>query len=70
MADKAPGQLLKERYIPIEDVQEVCGITLEKAQYLIDNKIIRYAEFFKPGAYKRSIHVDPVEIQAYLDKRG
>ena len=70
MAEKAPGELLKERYIPIEDVQEICGISQDDVQRLIDKRIIRYAEFVKPGAYKRSVHVDPVEILAYLERKA
>lgn len=60
--NKAPGEILKLRYIPIEDVEEKLGVKQDRVQKLIDNNLIRYAEFTKPGAYRRTTHVDPVEI--------
>lgn len=62
----APAQLIKDRYIPIEDVYDKLGVKQDKVQKLIDTRKIRYAEFIKPGEYKRSVHVDPVEIRKVL----
>lgn len=67
--EKAPGQILYERYIPLKKVEEVCGITIKQAQNLIDTNKIRYAEFREPGAQFRTPHVDPVEINDYLERK-
>lgn len=61
-----PGQLLKDRYVPIEDIPNKLGVSVETVEKLIEKKKIRYAEFMKPGAYKRSVHVDPVQVSKVL----
>lgn len=61
---------LKDRYIPIEEVPNICGISVELCKELIKSNKIRYAEFKKPNEHFRSVHVDPVEIQAYLDRKN
>lgn len=66
---KAPGELLKERYIPLSKVQDACGISVDEVKQLINTRSIRYAEFMEPEAYVRSIHVDPVEIADYLERK-
>lgn len=65
----APAQLIRDRYIPLRLVEEKCGITLKQAKQLIDKGSICYAEFKEPGATYRTPHVDPVEIEAYLERR-
>lgn len=62
----APGELLKRRYIPIEEAPEKLGVSVRRIQNLINSRKIRYAEFIKPGAYKRSVHIDPVEVRKVL----
>lgn len=69
--DDCATKRLKDRYIPIEAVPNLCGITVEMCEQLIKDNKIRYAEFKKPNEHFRSIHVDPVEIGEYLNhKKG
>lgn len=66
----APAKIIRDRYIPIEDVEDICGITVEECKEMIKRRDIKYAEFTKPGEHKRSPHVDPEEIRDFLLKKN
>lgn len=70
MSEVPPAQLLKDKYIPIEDVQEKCNVTEVLVRSLISQRKLRYAEFVKPGAYKRTIHINPDDLYKVLEKEG
>lgn len=65
---KLPLEELKEKYIPIVDFPEKYNISVAKIMRLIESHKIRYAEFKAPGAMRRSIHVNPEDVLAALEK--
>lgn len=66
----APAQLLKDKYIPIEDVPDKRGVSVETVQMLISKYKLRYAEFYKDGAYRRSIFINPDDLDKMLTDKG
>ena len=68
--DIAPSIALRDRYIPIEDVEEVCGLKVDYVRGLIKEGKIKYTEFMRKGSSskKRVVHIDPEELMNYLMK--
>lgn len=57
---------IMKKYIPIDD----CGYDNSKIMNLIKLGIVDYAEFKKPGAKRRSIHVNIDDILRYIESNG
>lgn len=68
--DKLPLELLKEKYIPVSEVPEKCGVSVAKVMNLIHSKKLRYAEFRVEGEYRRTPHINPEDLFSILDKEG
>lgn len=65
---KLPLEILKEKYIPLVDFPDKYGISVLRVKKLITDKKIRYAEFKAPGDRFRTIHVNPEDVLAALEK--
>lgn len=68
--EKLPLEILKEKYIPVESVPDVCGVSVDKVNELIESHKLRYAEFKVPGAIRRTPHINPEDLYAILEKEG
>lgn len=65
---KLPLEILREKYIPIVEFPDKYNISVATVRRLIDTKKIRYTEFRAPGATKRSMHANPEDVLAALEK--
>lgn len=70
MSEKLPLDILKEKYIPVEQVPERYNISVAQVMELIKNKKLRYAEFKVPGAIRRTPHINPEDLFAALGRKG
>lgn len=66
--EDCPARRLKERYISVDDVPDRFGISVDKCMELINSRSIKYAEFKKPESRVRTPFIDPVELEAYIEK--
>lgn len=66
--EKLPLELLKEKYIPVEEFPEKYGVSVNKIMKLIESGELRYAEFKAPGAFRRTPHVNPEDLMKVLEK--
>lgn len=62
MSEKLPLEILKEKYIPVEEFPEKYGISIAKITRLVQNHRLKYAEFKAPGAARRSMHLNPEDV--------
>ena len=70
MREKLPLELLKEKYIPLNQFPEKYHISVAKIMRLIKSNKLRYAEFKIPGEIRRTIHVNPEDLFAALEKES
>lgn len=68
MSEKLPLEILKEKYLPIEEFPEKYGISVAKIMSLIKSHKLRYAEFKIPGAVRRTPHVNPEDLLPLIEK--
>lgn len=66
--DKLPLELLKEKYIPVDDYPEKYGIPVAVVMRLIKERKIRRAEFKVPGQHRRTLHANYEEVLREIDK--
>lgn len=65
---KLPLEILKEKYIPIEEFPEKYNISVSKIMRLVESRKVRYAEFKAPGAHRRSMHLNPEDVLRVLER--
>lgn len=63
-----PLEILKSKYIPIVEFPIKYNISVARIMRLIESKKIRHAEFKAPGDNRRTIHVNPEDVLAILNK--
>lgn len=62
MEGKYPTEILREKYVPLSDFYALYGIEVKIVERLVKKKKIPYAEFYAPGAKRRSPHVNPEDV--------
>lgn len=66
MSEKLPLEILKEKYIPVEEFPTRYSISVPTIMRLIREKKIRPAEFKTPEATRRSLHANYEEVLSVL----
>lgn len=65
---KLPLEILREKYIPIEEFPEKYQIKVATVERLIAEKKIRYAEFKAIGSIRRTPHANYEEVLKALEE--
>lgn len=67
---KLPLEILREKYIPIEEFPAKFGISVSEVMKLVESKKVRRAEFKAPNSTRRSLHVNYEEVLVILGRGG
>jgi len=64
-----PTDILRSKYKPLLEASIMCNCTVKDIIEAIKSKELRYAEFRIEGSHRRVPHVNPEDLQKYLDRR-